>query len=268
MISRTGNILPDVLRLLLLMTFFFISGCEADTEILLDSDEESHYEGSLIPHLQPGIAMTFDDSYYNEWIEMLPIFEKYNARATFFISLRYPQYDSQCREKILKLYNAGNEIGVHTVTHQHLSDYLRAHSLHDYYKTEIVPEIKFLNSLGINPTSFSYPYGEQNAESNKYLSRYFNKVRCMYGNSDIKKVQKVIGASLIWSSDLRDYKQEMEFALQDSCVWVLVEHRPVHKLNSEDRFTYAMLDSICRFVTENNMRFYRLDEIDKAAIRE
>jgi peptidoglycan/xylan/chitin deacetylase (PgdA/CDA1 family) len=238
--------------------------CNKETgfDIALDKSTDNPDSGVALTNLDPGIALTFDDAYFDEWIEMLPILNKYKAKVTFFISLNYPKRDKNNKIKILKLYNEGNEIGLHTMNHPHLSSYLINHSLIDYYKNEILPEVRLLNSLGISPSSFSYPYGQHNAESNRLLSQYFNKIRCMYGPANIKKVDKVIGASLIMSTRLKDYKDEILFARLDSSIWVLAEHRPVKKSAGDDTFTYSMLDSICKFVSEQNMRFYCLREID------
>lgn len=240
--------------------------CSKETDIEIALDESEGNTGEAVTKLVPGIALTFDDAYFDEWIEMLPILNKYNAKATFFISLNYPQSDINCREKILKLYNAGNEIGLHTMNHPHLSTYLKHHSINYYYKNEILPEILLFNSLGISPSSFAYPFGEHNAESNTFLSQYFNKIRCMYGSANIRKVEKVIGASSIISSSLKDYKEEILYAKLDSNIWVLLEHKPVLELTGNDTFTFSLLDSICKFVSEQNMRFYTLKEIDSLII--
>jgi len=235
---------------------------DSDFNIVLDESANDQNPVVVIKNLQPGIVLTFDDAYFDDWIKMLPIFQKYNAKATFFISLNYPVKKMDYKVKILKLYDAGNEIGIHTMNHPHLSDYLKHHSLNYYYHHEILPEVNYLKNIGISPTSFAYPYGEQNPKSNTFLSKYFNKIRCMYGTPDIKTNKKVIGSSVFLSSDLNVYKSEILWANNNSSIWVLVEHKPVQKVTGTDTFTFRMLDSICRFVSEQNMRFYCLNEID------
>jgi peptidoglycan-N-acetylglucosamine deacetylase len=259
-LKRTSSILAVIILL--------IQSCteKIETKIALDYPSEDQNSGETLINLQPGIALTFDDAYYDEWIEMLPILQKYDAKATFFICRNYPKYDPKSKEKILTLYNAGNEIGVHTLNHPHLSDYLKDHTLSEYYRNEILPDVRFLNALGINPGSFAFPYGEQNTEAIRYISQYFNKIRCMYGAPNIKTSGKVIGASLIWSRDLKDYKDGILFAKSDTGIWVVVEHKPVHEFTNKDTFTFRMLDSICRFVKEQNMRFYCLNGIDSAFV--
>jgi peptidoglycan-N-acetylglucosamine deacetylase len=248
-----------------LISFFagimmFISGCTKETDVETGFGESPSNLNRT--YLEPGIAITFDDGYYDDWLKMLPVLKKYNAKVTFFVSPNYPKKDINAGEKIMKLYNAGNEIGLHTINHPHLYTYLKHHSLKDYYKNEILPGVLFLNSLGINPGSFAYPFGEYNAESNLLLSRYFNKIRCMWGYANIKKVKKVTGASVWTGTSLKYYKYDINYAKLDSSIWVLVAHRPVKKATGNDPFTFAMLDSICKFVKEQNMRFYCLQEID------
>jgi len=235
---------------------------ESDFNIALDESTNDHNPGVVIKNLQPGIVLTFDDAYFDDWIKMLPIFQKYKVKATFFISLNYPFKKMDYKEKILKLYNAGNEIAIHTMNHPHLSDYLKHHSLNYYYRHEILPELNYLEKIGITPTSFAYPFGEQSPKSNNFLSQYFSKIRCMYGTAEIKTTKKVIGASFILSQDFNVYKSQILNANINSSIWVLVEHKPVQKITGTDTFTFGMLDSICRFVSEQKMKFYCLNEID------
>lgn len=239
---------------------------ETDYSIGLDESADNMNPGLPLTNLEPGIALTFDDAFFDEWLEMLPILNKYKAKATFFISLNYPKKDLNCIGKIKKLYYAGNEIGLHTLNHPRLSTYLKKYSLKDYYKNEILPEIRFFNSLGIKPNSFAYPYGEYSAESNKFLSQYFNKIRCMWGSANIKKEEKVVGAVLINSAKLKDYKDQISYAKVDSSILVLAEHKPVQIVKGDETFTFDMLDSICKFVSEQNMRFYCLQEINNLTL--
>jgi peptidoglycan-N-acetylglucosamine deacetylase len=237
---------------------------EFDYKIAIDQSLNNKEPGTGQPITEPGIAITFDDSYYDEWIEMLPVLKKYNAKVTFFVSLDYPVKQDNCISRILELKNAGNEIGLHTLDHPHLSTYLKQHSLSEYYKNEILPEVNYLNSIGIKPVSFAYPYGEHNEEANKFLLQYFENIRGMYGYAHLKKTARVIGASLFLSGNLQDYKDQISYAKADTAIWVLVEHRPVKQITKDDTFTYSMLDSVCRFAVEQNMRFYLINEINSA----
>jgi peptidoglycan/xylan/chitin deacetylase (PgdA/CDA1 family) len=61
------------------------------------------------------IYLTFDDGPGPYTDRLLTILDKYNVKATFFVTGAYPSY-SYC---IGKAYNAGHSIGVHTYTHNY-----------------------------------------------------------------------------------------------------------------------------------------------------
>ena len=56
------------------------------------------------------LCLTFDDSHFDDWEEVMPLFEKYNARATFFARGELtPRYVAGMR----RLSEAGHSIGLH-----------------------------------------------------------------------------------------------------------------------------------------------------------
>lgn len=247
-----------------LILLFLISGCK----------KVGFVDVTVAGYLEPGIVLTFDDNYYDSWIEMLPILDKYNAKATFFISPNYPAKRKKGDlQKILTLYNDGHEIGSHTMNHPKINIYLHYHNLTQLYEHEILPVQKMLDSLGIKATSFAYPYGYNTAASDSFLGHYFNKIRTVanIAKSDryvdiLKENQKFMdglaNVSKVARPDpLKIYKDAILKAKTNSGILVLLEHKPVQKTTKELTFSYAMLDSICRFVTQHNMRFYRMQDI-------
>lgn len=68
------------------------------------------------------IVLTFDDGYLDAYTEALPILQKYQATATFYVIQNYigrPEYMDQAQ--IAKLEKAGMEIGSHTLSHPDLT---------------------------------------------------------------------------------------------------------------------------------------------------
>jgi peptidoglycan/xylan/chitin deacetylase (PgdA/CDA1 family) len=248
-------------NLLLLILFFYISGCQ---KFQLRNEIDPLDIG-----LQPGIALTFDDNYYDDWIRMLPILDKYNAKATFFISINRPnKRNKPDLQKILILYNDGHEIGAHTMNHLKIDFYLRNHSLTQYYENEVLPNIKLFDSLGIYTSSFAYPYGHRTTTSDVFLGKCFEKIRTVtiYGKSKpyvnvLNKYEKHIDAlSIKATSDnsLRIYENAILNAKACSGVLVLALHKPAIIVQHRLEFSYEMLDSICQFAVQHNMRFYRM----------
>ena len=63
-------------------------------------------------NVPPGIMLTFDDCFIDEWYELLPLFKNYDTKATFFVSKPWSMDDKQL-VKLAEISHAGHEIGVH-----------------------------------------------------------------------------------------------------------------------------------------------------------
>lgn len=120
--------------------------------------------------------MTFDDHFVEEWFEALPLFRRYNVRATFFIC--WPHRLSQRKKRLLrKLHADGHEIGCHTYTHCRLPKFLQNQTIEDYLTQEIDPAIAALKDLGFEARSFSYPYFKHRDDVTEELLKRFEVVR-------------------------------------------------------------------------------------------
>lgn len=115
------------------------------------------------------ISLTFDDAYISQIDEGIPLFNKYNIKATFYIS------PIHVKRRILAWKDAlikGHEIGNHTMTHPCTGNYLfsKNNALENYTLEQVEKEIDKANDyikkfLGILPCSFAYPCGQ------KYVGR-------------------------------------------------------------------------------------------------
>jgi len=220
--------------------------------------------------LEPGVALTFDDASLDKWLELLPIFQKYNAKVTFFICTSCTDNPLD-KSKVIQLAEAGNEIGSHSHHHAYLKQYLKTHSLTDYYNYEIVPSLQFFDSINIPVSSFAYPYGEHTSESDKFLSQYFHKIRgiCSLRLSEDgafiihKNTILVNGADFDRASHnhLEDYKRAIIQAKEHNAVLVLIGHSPDSNSTNDWSFPVELLDSICSFSVQQNMKFYRMQDL-------
>jgi peptidoglycan-N-acetylglucosamine deacetylase len=220
--------------------------------------------------LEPGVALTFDDAYLDQWVELLPMFQKYGVQATFFICTACSDNPLDTT-KVIQIYEAGNEIGSHSLHHDYIRQYIRTHSLSDYYKFEIAPTLHYFDSLNIPVTSFAYPYGDHTRESDKFLSDYFQKIRgiCSLQPSEngafiLHKNKKLVFGSYIdrpTPYHLQDFKRAILLAKEHRAVLVLIGHKP--DLISTDDWTFlpSLLDSICNFTVQQKMKFYRMQDL-------
>jgi peptidoglycan/xylan/chitin deacetylase (PgdA/CDA1 family) len=102
------------------------------------------------------VALTFDDGYEDQAINALPLLERYQMPATFYIVSGFvgkPGYMNW--QQLEALRDAGMEIGGHTISHADLAGLSLADA-----KVEISQSRQLLRRrLGIAVESFAYPAG-------------------------------------------------------------------------------------------------------------
>lgn len=107
-------------------------------------------------------VLTFDDGKLTDYENALPILEKYNAKATFFIITDRVGGDGYMTwNQIEELKTKGHEIAAHTRTHAHLDT---GGLTYDEIVEEINGSKKILEENGYITETFAYPFGEWNEE--------------------------------------------------------------------------------------------------------
>src|SRR5579872_3927901 len=115
---------------------------------------------AAFPRANPAsmVTLTFDDGFDSAYKYGLPIVDAAGLKSTHYIitgSLGMPGYIS--REDLLVIQAHGHEIGAHTRSHPHLPELTPS-----LLKDEITGSLHDLETAGIHPTTFAYPYGEYN----------------------------------------------------------------------------------------------------------
>lgn len=116
------------------------------------------------------VSLTFDDGYEECYTKILPILQRHNISATFFINTdlidnpKKHYKNSQGKnlnkkymnkEMILNLINLGHHIGAHTKTH------FRLNSNNEMIKSEIIESRIAVEELTKQPCDlFAWPYGQ------------------------------------------------------------------------------------------------------------
>jgi len=141
------------MKFVLPMLVVFLVGCGA-----VNVSQRSS-TGSPTPATPRGVvSIDFDDGYESSYVNGLPIVETAGFKTTqFIITKRLDTPGYVTTGQMLAMQNSGHEIGAHTRTHLPLST-LNAAQQED----EIVGSLTDLKTLGVNATSFAYPYGEYN----------------------------------------------------------------------------------------------------------
>lgn len=121
------------------------------------------------------LCLTFDDCHWNGWVAAMPIFEKYNAKASFFPHSALSAGALKCMKK---LHDAGHTVGPHTVHHRMATDYVKKNGFEAFWNDEVAPQMKAYASVGIVPEALAFPNNASNPEINAQLvSRGIKRLR-------------------------------------------------------------------------------------------
>ncbi len=115
----------------------------------------------IVEHYTPKtIYLTFDDGPGANTVKVLNALDKYNVKATFFVTNQFSRYQYLIAEE----YNKGHKIGVHTLTHKwSVYDSLDAYIDDFNQMNEIVK-----NQTGSYTNIFRFPGGSGNTVSRSH----------------------------------------------------------------------------------------------------
>ncbi len=121
------------------------------------------------------LVLTFDDRNFAGWEMAMPLFAKYNAHASFFVT---GEIDKESAAKMKKLQEAGHTVGLHTKSHCDPVTGLKKYpDLETYFKKEIAPQLKQCKKYGVNICTLAYPENRHSPESDAFLGATFERFR-------------------------------------------------------------------------------------------
>lgn len=120
------------------------------------------------------MVLSFDDRNFDDWLAALPLFDRYGVKVTFFIS---GVIDARALEVSRQLVARGHAIGSHSVHHLKALDYIREHSMEEYVRNEIQPQLDAWRAAGIPVTSFAFPSSSSDAATERALLATFRHLR-------------------------------------------------------------------------------------------
>lgn len=125
---------------------------------------------------QAGIALSFDDAAIDTWYEARTLFQRYGARATFFVT-RYAEWSDRERGLLRELANEGHGVEPHGRFHLNSPQYVEERGLRAYMRDEVMPSIDALLGDGYQPTTYAYPFGARTSETDEAILDVLPKVR-------------------------------------------------------------------------------------------
>ncbi len=125
---------------------------------------------------EPGLAFSFDDRDVVSWHALRPVFARYGARVTFFVT-RFHAVNEQERAMLHELEADGHAIEYHSTEHLRAPDVVEGSGLGAYLETEIFPDLELMRGAGFDPIAYAYPSGARTAETDRALLDHFAVVR-------------------------------------------------------------------------------------------
>lgn len=109
------------------------------------------------------IYLTFDDGPYKYTDHLLDILDKYNVKATFFVTNAYPGYAYCIQEEAQR----GHTVAVHTASHNYASIYASSSAYWNDFNSmnNIIQQ-----QTGSKTTMFRFPGGSSNTVSKNYCT--------------------------------------------------------------------------------------------------
>ncbi|MBN1341683.1 MAG: exo-alpha-sialidase [Phycisphaerae bacterium] len=153
---------------------WLIGGSEATTVPGRNGSASKSAAGSRLS--APGVLLTFDDAYVDAWLAAMPVFAKYGARATFFVS-GFDRLSPDQIEGLRRLKRAGHAIGCHGLRHRKAVEYYKQHSIAKYLDDEIRPAVRLMTEAGLAPVCFAYPNSNNDKVTDKALLGVFRHLR-------------------------------------------------------------------------------------------
>ncbi|MDD4522064.1 MAG: PKD domain-containing protein [Methanosarcina sp.] len=222
---------------------------------------------------QPGILLTFDDENLQAWVDSLNQFDKYNAKATFYVAYTY-DWDQPRWALCKQLQNDGMEIGAHTENHYYPPDYVSLYGIQSFIDDEIL-----LNKQDIStnlsdptiPTTFAYPYGNDiSSDIDNAILPYFDTIRktcntgspeAFYNFNDNRVLHGILITDYPMGVDNYRLHTMMDYVRDNGGVLVTFGHNITQDTDYSLRMSYARLNDICEYAQTNNLKFYRASDL-------
>jgi peptidoglycan/xylan/chitin deacetylase (PgdA/CDA1 family) len=206
------------------------------------------------------VTLVYDDGYTSQYTSALPMLKAAGLPATFAIITSYPaaldpEYMTWAQIKDLKA--SGFEISAHTRTHPSLTSLSNTQA-----QQEIQGAVSDLTAQGLTPTTFVYPYGDENPAIEQMVKAagpmgargsYFGlnaPFSNHYAASDIR---------LDATSTLAGAKQAIDQAIADKR-WLVFELHGVANAGDDYTITPTLMQNIINYIKSSGIKAVTLEQ--------
>lgn len=223
--------------------------------------------------LQPGIALSFDDTYINEWYEANEVFREYGWKVTFYLS-RFHRFSEEEIAKLHRLEADGHEIAAHGYHHIRGVDFIAENGVEAYLDYEIRPMMSVMEQNNFLPTTFAYPYGNRNDQLDTLLLERFQLLRgTTSGNPDVENFRGFYnGSNLVFGRGIDSHRDDysieyllslLDYAREKNKIVILFGHKTVAEFTDRNQTEYNTLFALFDYMKDNDMRFYTMEELSR-----
>lgn len=221
----------------------------------------------------PGLSISFDDAYVDEWYATRDLFNRYDARATFFVS-NFDLLTNEQIEKLKILQKNGHEIAFHGLRHLGANKFVAENSLNKYIETEIFPGIDAMIRFGLQPETFSYPFGMRTPFIDRALLKHFKYVRgAAFTNGDKRLIDLnkiylsrskglvfAAGIDNVYKNSLDEIHMALKKAKDENKILLLYGHK-----TTDDYCGYctpiSKIEAVLNVASEAGLKFYRIKDL-------
>ena len=131
---------------------------------------------SPVPGEPKGVLLlSFDDRNFGDWTKAIPLFDKYGAHATFFVS---GEIGNDVVRTLKNLRAHGHSIGLHGLHHANADAAIAEKGAERYYADDIAKQKQTCDVCYVPVTSFAYPNCRRTEEADRlFYAKGFERVR-------------------------------------------------------------------------------------------
>ena len=215
--------------------------------------EPQQIPGTIEPE-EKTIYLTFDDGPGPDTERLLGVLDKYDVKATFFVTASQPRY----LPMIARAFEAGHKIGVHTYSH----DYNRIYESEEaFFEDFLRMQDVILRQTGSYTDILRFPGGSSNTVSSfspGIMTRLTDEVRSLgYQYFDWNVLSGDAGETTHTSEVVQNVIEGIE-GLPEGKAAVVLQH-------DSKRFSIDAVEKIIQWGLENGYTFRSLDRTSPPA---
>ncbi|MDP3964013.1 MAG: polysaccharide deacetylase family protein [bacterium] len=206
------------------------------------------------------ISLNFDDGTVSQYDIAAPKLDDAGFKGTFYIITRtlpggFDAYIDEAR--VLDLARRGHEIGAHSRTHGHFFGMTSSQ-----IRSEVAGSKDDLENIGIDPTTFAYPFGEYNAAIIDIVkdSGFIGARTTDYGSNDKNADPYLLTRVRVRAdSNFAQIKTEIDKAIRDK-KWLILVFHTMNKEGDSLSTSSELFDDILTYIGEKQIKVVSMEE--------